>query len=664
MTRIDISFANWNKKDIENTLKEVENLRDNFYKNILDKKVIRNFENTIKLSDDFDRELSRIYGRVSLIVNLHKDKSIRDIAQKVEVNLGNLFIEIGANYDLFIAVKNYIDGIEASGEKLDDLQKYIIQETVKGYKRSGMLLPKADRKVLENKKKKLNKLSSDFNVEYNASFHKGIWFTLAELDGVPESIVNNFKTKVEKKVMKYFVTLSRGDKATVTESCKVRETREKITELYYNCTSSKNLKKLQDALKLRSEMTQMLGYATYTQYALETELINTSKKLIDFMGDLDKSLAPGLDKDWAKIQTQAKKENIKDIQIWDTAYLVNKYEAESMKIDNEKVSEYLEYEHVLETTWSIMDSIFGLTVKRVAEGEVAFDEKVRIYEWSDSKTKKTLGYSLLDLFPRDGKYGHACVTDCDLNIGEAKLNSRGLISNFQVMIKDGKYLLSHENVNTFLHEMGHMMHSMSDASTYESISMSGVSRDFVEIPSQFLENLLCEEKFLKQYTKHYKTGKVLDSKTLNLLKTKNDSFNSWSWNRVAAQASTDIEIHDKNSHEYFENLESLRNSYAKIFNSKNKKFKLKMFESQNFLGNFAHLVWGYESKYYSYIASYAYMCDVWEQFKKEGMSKSAGMKYRKQMLEIGAQMPEERIIETYLGRKVNLKAFKDRLSGN
>jgi saccharolysin len=363
MTQIDISFANWKKKDIENTVKEIEVLRDKFYKNILDKKIVRDFENTIKLSDDFDRATSRIYGRVSLIVNLHKDKNIRDIAQKVEVSLGNLFIEIGANYDLFLAVKSYIDGISASDENLNDLQKYIIAETVKGYKRSGMLLPKADRKVLENKKKKLNKLCSDFSVEYNASFHKGIWFTLEELSGVPESIVNNFKIKVEKKVMKYFVTLSRGDKAAIMENCTVRETRKKLAELSYNCTSAKNLKRLQEALKLRKEMTQMLGYKTYTQYALETELINTPKKLIDFMADLDKSLAPGLEKDWAKIQSQAKKENIKDMQIWDTPYLVNKYETESMQIDNEKISEYLEYEHVLETTWSIMESIFGLTVK-------------------------------------------------------------------------------------------------------------------------------------------------------------------------------------------------------------------------------------------------------------------------------------------------------------
>jgi thimet oligopeptidase len=287
---------------------------------------------------------------------------------------------------------------------------------------------------------------------------------------------------------------------------------------------------------------------------------------------------------------------------------------------------------------------------------------VRIYEWSDSKNKKTLGYSLIDLFPRDGKYGHACVTDCDINIDGGKLNSRGLISNFQVMIKDGKYLLSHENVNTFLHEMGHLMHAMSDASPYSSTGMGGVSRDFVEIPSQFLENLLSEEKFLKQYTKHYQTGKVLDSKTINLLKTKNDSFNSWSWNRVAIQANTDIEIHSKNSHKYFEDLEALRNSYAKIFNNKNKKFKLKMFENQNLLGGFAHIMGGYESSYYSYIASYAYMCDVWEEFKRDGMNKTAGMKYRKQMLEIGAQMPEDKIIESYLGRRVSLVAFKDRLS--
>jgi Zn-dependent oligopeptidase len=162
---------------VEAQMEVIKKLRDDFYSQIFSiKDEDRTFQNTIVLMDDFNREFGRIFGLVNIIMNLHTDKHLREVAQKTEVAMADVAVEISSNYDLFKAIKAYTDNqATQKSENLGAAEKYIISETMKGYKRSGMLLPSKERKILENKKKTLNKLSSEYSLEYNNSFHKGMW---------------------------------------------------------------------------------------------------------------------------------------------------------------------------------------------------------------------------------------------------------------------------------------------------------------------------------------------------------------------------------------------------------------------------------------------------------------------------------------------------------
>lgn len=666
---LDFSFLNWKVSQVEAQVEVIKKLRDEFYSQIFSiKDEDRNFQNTIVLMDDFNREFGRIFGLVNIIMNLHTDKHLREVAQKTEVAMADVAVEISSNHDLFKAIKAYTDNqATQKSEDLGAAEKYIISETMKGYKRSGMLLPVKERKILENKKKILNKLSSEYSLEYNNSFHKGMWLSEAELAGVPESQFASWKkrTNPKTKSAEYFVTLSSSNKQLISTKCSNRETRKKFSEFATSVGSLQNLKRLQKAIAIRYELAQMLGYKNYSDYSLETELVDSSKKLDVFMKDLDLALTPGVARDQSIIEREAKREGIKKVELWDRGYLADKYEERQTSLSDEHVSEYLDYEQVLDTTWKILKDLFGVVVSRVDLQAPIFHSEARLYEWQDEKTKKVLGYSLLDLFPRDGKYGHACMTDFDINLKGGKYNSRALICNFQKVEKSGHRLISYENLHTFLHEMGHLLHAMSCQVPYNALYMTHVANDFVEIPSQFLENLLGEEKTLKQYICHYKTGKSMKPQELQILKGKESFFLASTWAKQAIYVATDLEIHGKNAPKYFESkdsLERLKNLYAQIYNKKESKNKFKMFPSQMVLANFAHIMGGYEAKYYSYIASYAYMCDVWEKFVAQGMNKKAGLRYRKEMLAVGATLPEHVILKNYLEREVSLVPFKKRLS--
>lgn len=672
LKHLDFSFLDWKVSDIEKQVEMVKKMRDEFYETIFAiKDSERNFQNTIVAMDNFNREFGRIFGLVNIIMNLHTDKTMRELAQKTEVALGELAVEISSNYELFKAIKAYTDNTRVQKqENLGEVEKYIISEMIKGYKRSGMLLPAKERKILEKKKKEINKLSSEYHLEYNNSFHKGLWFADAELLGVSKAYKDSWQSRMKKneseELKEYFVTLASSNRQIIAEKCEISETRKKFLEFGLSVGSLQNLKRLQKAIAIRYEVAQMLGYKSFSDFSLETELVDTTAKLNKFMKDLDVALQLGVKKDWQKIQEEAKKEKLTKIELWDRGYLASKYEEAQTSLSSEFISEYFEYEHVLETTWELLKNIFGIIVAEVKFDSLIFHTDARLYEWRDQKNAKILGYSLLDLFPREGKYGHACVTDFDINVSGGKYNSRALICNFQNVTKDNKRLISYEDLNTLLHEMGHMLHAISCDVPYDALHMTHVSNDFVEIPSQFLENFLREEKTLKKFTKHYKTGKPMNKKELQILKDKEKFFIASMWNRQAIYVTADVEIHGKNAPKYFESEKSFQNLkklYEKVFKSREKTTKLKMFESQNVLANFGHIMGGYEAKYYSYIASYAYMCDVWESFKSTGMTKKAGLKYRKEMLSVGASLPESKILKNYLGREVSLKPFKDRISG-
>ncbi len=664
--KIDVKFAIWNKKDIQANVGEVKKLCEDYTKNILKiKSADKSFENIVKYSDSFSKKISKIASGINLITMLHKDESLRAEAQKAEIEISKHCISVDSNHDIFLTVKEYTDNNfkkELAANILTAEEVYIVEEMVKGYKRSGMLLPKKERSRLEVLKKKISKLESDFNMDYMKYFSFGAYFNKEELVGVPESIINNFKTKTEKGIVKYFVTLSRGDKAAIAENCEVRETRKILSELALKGAGNKNTKRLNEALKIRYEYANILGYKNYTDYALENELVNSAKKLETFMKDLEKSLEVPLKSDFKKIENIKEKYGIKKIERYDRGYLESKYEKENLQIDSELVSEYFEYEQVLDSTWKILENIFDVKVEML-EGSNPFDKMARVYKWTDKKNKNILGHTLIDLFPRPGKYGHACVTGCDMNVDGSNFRSKALVSNFQIMIKENKYLLSYENVNTFLHEMGHLAHTMLDESSYSATSAFSTSNDFVEIPSQLMENFLAEEKTLNVFARHYKTGKKLDKKTTESILKKSKLFSAMGWNIISVQALTDIEIHSKNSKKYIGEggVGKMNKVYENIYNKKMNG--IKMFKEQNFLSSFGHLMGGYESKYYSYIASFVYMCDVWESLNKKGIanmnteSKKAGMKYRKEFLSLGSKLPEHKILKDFLGREASTESF-------
>jgi Zn-dependent oligopeptidase len=226
------------------------------------------------------------------------------------------------------------------------------------------------------------------------------------------------------------------------------------------------------------------------------------------------------------------------------------------------------------------------------------------------------------------------------------------------MEKEGKRLLSFSDVSGLLHEMGHILHSMVDKSPYIATWMFAVSNDFVEIPSQFMECFWEEDMFVKRFLQHYKTNKTLPAKQRKLITQKSTAFLAREFAGTYDLVMMDRELHGKNFKKHTRNIETLRMLGGKRFSRAQKEIKLTPHPKQMFLARFGHIMSGYQSKFYSYLASYAYMREIWQHFKNKKINKKSGLEYRDKVLSIAAMRDEKDILESYLGRQATFEKFK------
>lgn len=243
--------------------------------------------------------------------------------------------------------------------------------------------------------------------------------------------------------------------------------------------------------------------------------------------------------------------NYAKIQPWDISYYGVRYKKKFFSIEEDIIAEYFPADHVTQATMDIYQELLGLDFKRLDKAET-WHKEVSCYEVKDKKSKQLLGHFYLDLYPRDDKFNHAAAMTL---IKRAKVDGKiipaaaAMVTNFQPPVDDKPSLLPHSDVETFFHEFGHVMHNMCNEANYDKFSGASVEMDFVEMPSQMLENWMWEKEILQKVSKHYKTGKPLPDEMIKMkLKSKNDRVASDTLNQVFL-ASLDLLLYsasDKN----------------------------------------------------------------------------------------------------------------------
>jgi len=612
----------------------------------------RDFENTMRVFDRLNNSIYKIAMPLELIMEVHPDSGIREACKSAHTELKNFLYGLDINEDLYKAIKAYSNTDEAI--RLSAHKKKFLNDIVLKYKKSGFELDSEKRKTIKEIKTIIDRLGKEFRSNVAASTSNFIEITPEQTDGLDTAYLNARKTENGT----YKIDVTYPSIGPFFKYCKNELLRKELLTLYYNRGAPENVIILDSVLYYRHELAKTLGYNTFAEYAFEDKMAKDPKTVWDFENSLIEMLREKARADYAKILAAKSKylqAPAKQIKAWEKGFYTQILKEQEYQLDDREVRNYFEFNNVLDGLFQITQSLLGLRYEEVKSPSV-WHPDVRMFNCYDTKSDKLIGRFYLDMFPRENKYSHAAMFTITggmaLENGGYEIPEAALVCNFPKAEGDHPSLLFHNNVGTFFHEFGHLLHCL--VSKAELSSQSGpetVVLDFVEAPSQIYENWAWQKQTLSIFAKHYKTGEMIPDELLDKMmavKHLNSGINA---ERQMFYATYALTVHDRYTPYGDKNTTNIGYELRQEITG----FELP--ENTHFEASFGHLI-GYTAGYYSYMWSKVYAQDMWSVFEEKGiLNPKVGMEYRKKVLEPSVSIAPLELVKNFLGREPNNKAL-------
>jgi len=612
-----------------------------------------NFNNTLRALDDVNYGISLTENRLDIIKETSTDAALRDAATDQIKVIEEWSVGLDYREDVYRAVKAYAD----TKPQLTGEDAKLLKETMRDYTRVGLNLPKALRDEVEGLRKKLSGLTTDFETHVTKAEHK-MTFSKAELEGVPDDFLSQKGVKNDDGTYSIMANIT-WHYLTVMENAKNERTRLRLQTARDNLAKAENVPLLQQILVLRDTLAHKLGYKSWADYVIEIKMARTSARAEDFLEKLKAGLQPKFDAEIAEFRALKVKETgdaNAQIHLWDWRYYANQLKKEKYTVNEEELKVYFPYQQALDGMFRIYQRIFGLKFQRL-DAPYKWVANLQLYAVSDSSTGEPLGLFYLDMFPREGKYNHFA----QFGIIEGKLLADGkyqrptvaLICNFPTPEAGKPSLLAHQDVETLFHEFGHAMHSILTRAKYARFSGTSVPGDFVEAPSQMLENWVWDKKVLDSFAADYRDpSKKIPQQILNQLKASKLAIEGTFYRRQLAFGLLDLALHTQIHADNAQETAPLSN---KIIGD---TFFPEPPDTA-FVAYFGHLM-GYDAGYYGYAWADAIAADMATVFANapDGFfDEQAGRRLRQEIYEMGNSRDVEISIEKFLGRKQSIDPF-------
>jgi len=616
-----------------------------------------NFTNTFIALDDVNFLIGRTANRLSLIEQTSTNADVRDAATDAIKKISEWSVGLDYREDVYRALKTYA----GTKPNLAGEDKKLLDDTLRGYRRAGLDLPKDQRDAVEKLRKELTALETDFENNVTKA-HAELKFSKAELAGVPEDFLSQqgIKTGADEYTLKPNITFHY---IMVEDNAKLEATRRRMMTAQCNLAREANIPLLQKILVLRDTIATKLGYASYADYATETRMVKNAATAISFLQNLKTGLQPKYDaelKEFRDLKIAETGDTNTVVNAWDWRYYANQLKKTKYNVDAEQLRVYFPYQNVLNGMFAIYQRIFGLKFERV-EAPYKWISGLQLYTVSDAKTGEPMGLFYLDMFPRDGKYNHFA----QFGIIEGKLLPDGkyqrpvccLVCNFPPPQPDKPSLLSHDEVETIFHEFGHAMHTILTRAKYSRFAGTSVPQDFVEAPSQMLENWPWDKKVLDSFAADYRDPKKkIPADVLAQLKTARLATEATRYRRQLSFGLMDLTLHTQIHATNADDVVPLSN---KILSD----VSFPVPPDTAFVAYFGHII-GYGAGYYGYAWADAIAADMATSFENSPdgfFDKTTGMRMRNEIYAVGDSRDINISIEKFLGRPRSLEPFLKRI---
>ena len=611
------------------------------------------FENTTVALEFAGEKLNRI---TSIFFNLNSAETndeIQKIAQEVSPWLSKFGNDITLNEALFERVKTVFDAKETLDLTLE--QNMLLDKQYKSFARNGANLKEADKTILREIDATLSKLSLQFgeNVLTETNAFEMHLTNENDLCGLPESEKEAAKEVAKSKEKEGWVfTLDYPSYIPFLTYADNRELRKKMAiaagKKGFQDNEFNNEKIVLEIVNLRQKRANLLSYKTHAHFVLEERMAETPENVIEFSNNLLGKAKPAALKEFENLENYAKKrDGIDQLQKWDGAYYSEKLKKELFDLDQELLKPYFKLENVIDGVFEIANRLFDLQFEEVSNID-KYHEDVKTYNVTDINGNFTAVF-YADFHPRKGKRNGAWMTSYKSQQIKNNNNERphiSIVCNFTKPTETKPSLLTFNEVTTLFHEFGHALHGMLANTTYNSLSGASVSWDFVELPSQILENWCFEKEALALFAKHYKTGEIIPIKYVEKIKESASFHEGMQTLRQLSFGLLDMQWHGKDPSEI--------SSLKEFENAAFAETKLYPDVEENVMStSFSHIFQGgYSAGYYSYKWAEVLDADAFEYFLEKGIfNKEVATKFKENILSKGGTEKPMELYKRFRGKE-------------
>ncbi len=621
---------------------------------------VATFENTIEALDFSGEQLDRISSIFFNLNSAETNKTIQKIAQEVSPLLSEFSNDITLNEALFKRVKTVYDS--KNNLNLTTEQLTLLDKKYKGFSRNGANLPEDKKQQLREIDKKLSQLKLKFgeNVLAETNAFEMLITDREDLSGLPEGTIEAAKQLAESKNKEgWLFTLDYPSYIPFVTYANNRELRKKITiaagSKGFKNNDLDNQNNVLQIAKLRHERANLLGYSTHADFVLEERMAETPNNVDCFLNELLEKAKPAAKREFKNLQNFAKElDGITQLEKWDGAYYSEKLKQKLFSLDDELLKPYFKLENVIDGVFTVANKLFDLHFETIDTID-KYHEDVLTYKVTDSDNN-LVAIFYADFFPRPGKRNGAWMTSFKPQFVKNGANERphvSIVCNFTKPTKSKPSLLTFNEVTTLFHEFGHALHGMLANTTYPSLSGVNVFWDFVELPSQILENWCYEKEALELFATHYETGEVIPMDLVEKIKASATFHEGMQTLRQLSFGLLDMSWHTGNG---VTETTSVKAHEKKAF----KNTTLYPDVEENCMSTaFAHIFQGgYSSGYYSYKWAEVLDADAFEYFKNEGIfNKTVANKFKDHVLSQGGTKNPMTLYKQFRGQEPKPEAL-------
>lgn len=619
------------------------------------------FENTLEALSFSGEKLDRISSIFFNLNSAETNEEIQRIAQEVSPWLSEFANDITLNKELFERVQSVYEN--RNKLNLDTEQLTLLTKNYKNFVRNGALLDEESKSKLRAIDAETSKLKLQFgeNVLAETNNYQLHLTDENDLKGLPEGAVEAAKMLAQEKNLEgWLITLDYPSYIPFMTYADSRKLRKEIS-LAFGSKSFKDNKYNNEStilklINLRHQRAQLLGYKSHSDFVLEERMAETPENVTTFLNDLLEKSKPAALKEFTDLSDLALKDRVKKLQKWDSAYYSEKLKKERFDLDQEALKPYFKLENVIQGVFTISNKLFDLNFEEIDTIDI-YHKDVKTYKVTDNEGNY-ISLLYADFFPRPGKRNGAWMTSFKSQWKKDGENSRphiSIVCNFTKPTNTKPSLLTFNEVTTLFHEFGHALHGMLANTTYPSLSGTSVYWDFVELPSQLLENWCYEKEALELFATHYETGELIPMELIDKIKKSSNFLEGLQTVRQLSFGLLDMSWHN----DKVVTINNVKKHETKAFEST----KIYPEVKENCMStSFSHIFQGgYSSGYYSYKWAEVLDADAFSYFKEKGIfNKEVANAFKKHILEKGGTENPMDLYVKFRGKKPTNKALLKR----